>query len=782
MSLFQARYREGNLLRLAYTEPNSLQPDGRPPAMSPLSSPRPYEPLSPASPSAPLLSPPPSPDMVASLPLTTSSPDLRDGRRSYFGHSRGSSATARGSFSPSNLASSRKWSRLKAIVPLALAAVIFAACILSNPNSSVPSRESVQLYASRITNGLRPWTDSLPKSEQGADAAAATPSPTSAASHLVTEADDGADPSNITISAVPKLDPPSAEDRDAKYLGFLPHSGFHNQRIELQNALLLGKALGRIVLIPPVWIGWPVPTRFYPDLRDSWTNIMLSTPQSFNISSLTPDSALNVPIISPSSKDDFPCPDCDADDPVEATRRQEQKAETRARWEALGYEIRPDGYPIVPGLTADDCKSYSHECRFTYRDTFLGWDFLVDLGKARAVGVEIASRWDVREGALLAQLQASADDAYVLEDRQKYDFRFTDELPLSAPLITPNNDTSHWGRDVSIAALRQLSQRVLLVGSLHGSGRVHLAHEPEAQAWASAFARSVAFSNAWLTRPADAIVERLGGAENFVGVHARVGDGSFARHAPVNMERAWRSLVARLQVHSDAADEMWQHVRPADLAAQTTTPELQRASQRERRHGRVKRVHGTAAGAGSVGMASSWAELDGEQDEQDIQEQHDSEHTTVVRMQHGKRGILTDLWRALSGGETPSERLRNLTCRGALHTERRFAAFNTPLYLATDSRSPEADATLAAFFRAFPCTFVLSDFAVPDAVRNGGFVVSSVDTINRLVNELDGVHLGRLFLPFLEAIVAAKAHVTVGTRGSTFSAFASSDLHDAYHS
>lgn len=354
---------------------------------------------------------------------------------------------------------------------------------------------------------------------------------------------------------------------------------------------------------------------------------------------------------------------------------------------------------------------------------------------------------------------------YVLEDRQKYDFRFTDEVSPSAPLITPNNDTSHWGRDVSISALRQLSQRVLLVGSMHGSGRVRLTREPEAAVWASAFARSMAFSNAWLTRPAEAIVDRLGGADNFVGVHARVGDGSFARHAPANMERAWRRLVERLEVRPDVADEMWQRLEPTELASKTTQ-ELRPPSQRERRDRRVKRAHRTGT-SHVTGILSSWAELDGELD--DEQNEQDSESGIDTPAPHSKRGVLADLWRALSGGENPWERLRNLTCRGTLHSDRRFAAFNTPLYLATDSRSPETDATLSAFFRAFPCTFILSDFATADPTRNGGSVVPSVGALNRLVNELDGVRLGRLFLPFLEAIVAAKARITVGTQGSTFS-------------
>ena len=40
-----------------------------------------------------------------------------------------------------------------------------------------------------------------------------------------------------------------------RYLAYLPHSGFHNQRIALENALVLARILNRTLLIPPVRLG-----------------------------------------------------------------------------------------------------------------------------------------------------------------------------------------------------------------------------------------------------------------------------------------------------------------------------------------------------------------------------------------------------------------------------------------------------------------------------------------------------------------------------------------------
>jgi hypothetical protein len=42
---------------------------------------------------------------------------------------------------------------------------------------------------------------------------------------------------------------------DDRYLSYMPHSGFHNQRIALENALVLSRILGRTLIIPPVRLG-----------------------------------------------------------------------------------------------------------------------------------------------------------------------------------------------------------------------------------------------------------------------------------------------------------------------------------------------------------------------------------------------------------------------------------------------------------------------------------------------------------------------------------------------
>ncbi|GJJ72194.1 hypothetical protein EMPS_04551 [Entomortierella parvispora] len=49
------------------------------------------------------------------------------------------------------------------------------------------------------------------------------------------------------------------KDPTTKFLTFLPHSGFHNQRTELENALLLARLLNRTLIMPKVYLGPPMP-------------------------------------------------------------------------------------------------------------------------------------------------------------------------------------------------------------------------------------------------------------------------------------------------------------------------------------------------------------------------------------------------------------------------------------------------------------------------------------------------------------------------------------------
>jgi hypothetical protein len=330
----------------------------------------------------------------------------------------------------------------------------------------------------------------------------------------------------------------------------------------------------------------------------------------------------------------------------------------------------------------------------------------------------------------------------VLKDvARAYDLHLSDRHSFgeaSSPLITPGSDAHKWHRTVSIGALNALPHKVLLMGSLFSSTKIDTAH-PDAGELREQFDQSLAFRNPWLIRPADEVAARLG--NDFLGVHARVGDGAFQRNSQENMEEVWERLVHQMEVDPEVRRAVWEQVKPlAKDKIKRNTVELGSGEVEPRAEG------------------STWTELDGAFEESEL---YYFDETTGIKHTLHKRAPLDE-------DELGLPTLRNLTCRAPLHTAPELLPFNQPLYLATDSRNPAEDPALAIFFHTFPCTFVLNDFDRPSEL-NDGVVVESAQQMSRLENENDGMPLGRLFLPFLEAVIAAKAKVVSGTPGSTFS-------------
>jgi hypothetical protein len=62
-------------------------------------------------------------------------------------------------------------------------------------------------------------------------------------------------PSSIANSTIKATASESAARLNEKYLSYLPHSGFHNQRIAFENALVLAYLLRRTLLVPPIRLG-----------------------------------------------------------------------------------------------------------------------------------------------------------------------------------------------------------------------------------------------------------------------------------------------------------------------------------------------------------------------------------------------------------------------------------------------------------------------------------------------------------------------------------------------
>lgn len=100
-----------------------------------------------------------------------------------------------------------------------------------------------------------------------------------------------------------------------------------------------------------------------------------------------------------------------------------------------------------------------------------------------------------------------------------------------------------------------------------------------------------------------------------------------------------------------------------------------------------------------------------------------------------------------------------LPCRRNLHKDDAMSLLNIPLYISTDIPDPVSHPSLRIFFDTFPCTFILPDF------------VQELAHLDHLKSGYDGLRIKDFLLPFLDAVVASRAHDVAGTRGSTFSQF-----------
>lgn len=558
----------------------------------------------------------------------------------------------------------------------------------------------------------------------------------------------------------PKLDPSKS------YLSYLPHSGFHNQRIALENALTLSALLNLTLIVPPVRLGARPLTYAKFGILEAWWRG--AGKEGLAHCGAFAGGEVGLP---PECLDYFDY--------------------TYAAWDWLvDLEHLVSAASAIPGINRISWLGWP--------DTDYHWLHGGDIDLSSGVG--IGGSWETTQDGRTA----------VLKDTTAYEFRFVD---YELQGMNPHNTTSTHPRyttDIPIESLlahfspssslspnsssqsdpsNPRTPQILQLSSLFGSSRLHLTSAPHL-ALQRAIRESMTFGDAsgggailggmvgevvgalgmvggsgdleWSgdERGAGAETEsrdggedgegrkpkQIKGAGTYLGAHLRLGDGKFKSVGRETVREVWYGLVVR---------EMGVSFAEA---------------------GRLERILLGGDGEGRRGS-------EGEEGLEPMMERDVPRHKEPV-----PPGFRPPFPHPITL-PLPTSTYSNATtkCRRPLHTHSSLQGFNIPLYISTDARSPAQDPTFELLLRTWPCTFFLDDFLPsspsPSLSHSLPFNVPlpsplqpkitfpHLSSLPRLTSTYDHTPLQPPLLPLLDALITSHAWGVVGTDGSTFSTY-----------
>ncbi|CAG8545969.1 1553_t:CDS:1, partial [Dentiscutata heterogama] len=255
-----------------------------------------------------------------------------------------------------------------------------------------------------------------------------------------------------------------------KYLTYLPHSGFNNQRIGLENAIFLAWFLNRTLIIPPILLFEGDATFFwqrYDKLYNFLSQNILPNRNQFKFKLC--------------SKNSTEC--------VQAF--------------GLSFRIAPNNSSIV-----------------TY--TMYNWDELLDFTFLNNY-IKYINRQDFNYEHLLKSLHIyDSSEVYNLtKDENRYQQRYYDD-------ITSTIELNNFKERVNLIDLKQRSEKLLHFASVFSSHRI-VRQLPESENFWNMLIKKTLPNNPTLINITEKIVDKIRGTNNFIGVHSRLKDNSFLK-------------------------------------------------------------------------------------------------------------------------------------------------------------------------------------------------------------------------------------------------------------
>jgi len=282
---------------------------------------------------------------------------------------------------------------------------------------------------------------------------------------------------------------------DEKFLSYLPHSGFHNQRIALENALVLARLLNRTLLVPPVRFGHrAIPYRNFTVLQR-----VLDANYMAYLCQLSENSANrnNTPV---------------------------------AQGSLLDFSDLPERCLPKKGR-----KPVTH--------VYLPWDWITDFDFIRKLQPTIQTLGSARSW-LSSRLDPHVDDVLVIPDASKYQYRFTDEI-IQDPSDPRTFTSATYSEDITLNSLANHPAKLIQLGSLFGSRRLKLS-DPAHKAMRKQIRRHMGLKHPLLQKSSADIAAKIsspGFGSGFLGAHFRCNDGYFLETAMEHSRMLWWKLV-----------------------------------------------------------------------------------------------------------------------------------------------------------------------------------------------------------------------------------------------
>ena len=454
-------------------------------------------------------------------------------------------------------------------------------------------------------------------------------------------------PSGLTQTYQPNSQP----QPDEKFLSYLPHSGFHNQRIALENALVLVRLLNRTLLVPPIRFGRrAIPYRNFTVLQR-----VLDANYTAYLCRLS-DNAAN------------------------------GNDTTAVQGTLLDFLGPPERCTLKKGRKP-----------ITY--AYLPWGWITDFDFIRQLQPIIQTPGSTHYW-LSSRFDPRVDDVLVIPDTYKYQYRFVDEIELS-PSSDPRTFTNAtYSEDITLTSLADHPARLIQLGSLFGSRRLKLS-DPAHKAIRKQIRRHMTLKHPLLQNSSAGIATKISGSgfgSDFLGAHLRCNDGYFLETATEHSRMLWWKLVHGILGLS-----------------------IERTRQLELGYSTTENISWSLPPKRYISP---------------------SNFPVHLPLDHGALTIGVDSMRR---------------CKGQPHTDPDLERFNIPLFIATDSKDPRTDEHLSLFRQTFPCVFFLGDFP------------QEVEPIANIRDPVSGMEIGNMLVPFLDAMVVARAARVVGTPHSTFS-------------